>query len=130
MADQPVHSHAEDLACVEVVEIVTDYLEGALPAAEALRLERHLATCPGCTEYLEQLRAIAGSLERRHRRLLPARAARRSDRRLPPACATAERVRNAPHSRRNREVTARTDKRTRTASSHSGRRGASGSGSP
>jgi anti-sigma factor RsiW len=62
MPDPPVHSHAEDPACVEVVEIMTDYLEGALPAAEALRLERHLATCPGCTEYLEQLRAIAGSL--------------------------------------------------------------------
>jgi anti-sigma factor RsiW len=41
---------------------VTDYLEGALPAAEARRLERHLDTCPGCTEYLQQLRAIAGSL--------------------------------------------------------------------
>jgi len=62
MADQPVHSHAEAPACIEVVEIVTDYLEGALPPAGALRLERHLATCPGCTEYLEQLRAIAGSL--------------------------------------------------------------------
>ena len=46
MADQPVHSHAEDPACIEVVEIMTDYLEGALPAAEALRLERHLADLP------------------------------------------------------------------------------------
>jgi anti-sigma factor RsiW len=62
MADQPAHAHADDLACVEVVELVTDYLEGALPAAEARRLERHLATCPGCSEYLQQLRAIAGSL--------------------------------------------------------------------
>jgi anti-sigma factor (TIGR02949 family) len=62
MADEPVHSHSEELACVDVVELVTDYLEGALPAAEATRLERHLETCPGCTEYLEQLRAIAGSL--------------------------------------------------------------------
>jgi anti-sigma factor RsiW len=62
MADQPVHSRAEDPACIEVVEIMTDYLEGALPAAKVLRLERHLAMCPGCTEYLEQLSAIAGSL--------------------------------------------------------------------
>jgi anti-sigma factor RsiW len=62
MADQPVHSRADDLACVDVVEIMTDYLEGALPADEARRLERHLGTCPGCTEYLEQLRAVAGSL--------------------------------------------------------------------
>jgi anti-sigma factor RsiW len=62
MADQPVHSHADDLACIEVVELVTDYLEGVLPEAEARRLERHLEICPGCSEYLEQLRAIAGSL--------------------------------------------------------------------
>ena len=55
-------AEAEDLVCVEVVELVTDYLEGALPDAQAQRLERHLDTCPGCTEYLEQLRAVAGSL--------------------------------------------------------------------
>jgi anti-sigma factor RsiW len=52
-----------DLACVEQVELVTDYLEGALPAAEVRRLEHHLETCPGCTEYLAQMRALAGSLE-------------------------------------------------------------------
>ena len=55
-------AEAEDLACVEVVELVTDYLEGALPDADARRLERHLGTCPGCAEYLEQLRTVAGSL--------------------------------------------------------------------
>ena len=62
MTDDPADSHAEDLACVEEVEIVTDYLEGALPTAEARRLERHLETCPGCSEYLAQMRALAGSL--------------------------------------------------------------------
>jgi anti-sigma factor RsiW len=58
MTDEP----AEDLACFDVVEIVTDYLEGALPAAEVRRLERHLETCPGCTEYVEQMRTLAGSI--------------------------------------------------------------------
>ena len=53
---------AEDLACVDVVEMITDHLEGALPEAEARRLEDHLAGCPGCTEYVEQMRALAGSL--------------------------------------------------------------------
>jgi anti-sigma factor RsiW len=62
MADEPLHSHAQDLACTEVVEIITDYLEGSLPAAEEQRLERHLETCPGCSEYLEQMRTLAGSL--------------------------------------------------------------------
>ncbi|HEX2128611.1 MAG TPA: zf-HC2 domain-containing protein [Solirubrobacterales bacterium] len=52
----------DDLACTEEVELMTEYLEGALPPAEAARLERHLSTCPGCTEYLEQMRTLAGSL--------------------------------------------------------------------
>ena len=62
MADNQVHAHADELACFELVELVTDYLERVLPAAEARRLERHLDTCPGCTEYVEQMRTIAGSL--------------------------------------------------------------------
>jgi anti-sigma factor (TIGR02949 family) len=63
MADELVQSQADDLACIEVVELVTDYLDGALSEADARRLERHLDTCPGCTEYLQQLRTIAGSLK-------------------------------------------------------------------
>ncbi len=62
MADEPTHSNPHDLACIEEVEIMTEYLEGALPTAEARRLERHLETCPGCTEYLGQMRSLAGSL--------------------------------------------------------------------
>ena len=50
-------------ACIDVVERVTDYLEGALPADEARRLERHVAGCPGCSEYLDQMRTIAGALQ-------------------------------------------------------------------
>ena len=71
MTDEPVHTHADDLACTEEVEIMTDYLEGALPADEARRLERHLETCPGCTEYLEQMRTIAGSLGGLSERSIP-----------------------------------------------------------
>jgi anti-sigma factor RsiW len=51
-----------DIACIDEVEVITDYLEGALPDAERRRLQEHLETCPGCTEYLEQMRTIAGSL--------------------------------------------------------------------
>jgi anti-sigma factor RsiW len=46
-----------DLVCQQVVELVTDYLEGALPRAARRRFERHLAGCPHCTEYLVQMRA-------------------------------------------------------------------------
>jgi anti-sigma factor RsiW len=44
------------LTCHEVVELVTDYLEGALPDADRRRVEDHLSTCDGCTRYLEQMR--------------------------------------------------------------------------
>lgn len=63
MPGEHLHTPSDDIACVEVVELVTDYLEGVLSEADALRLERHLDTCPGCTEYLAQLRAVAGSLK-------------------------------------------------------------------
>jgi anti-sigma factor RsiW len=53
---------SDELACIEEVEVITDYLEGALPAAERRRLEAHLETCPGCTEYLAQMKTVAGSL--------------------------------------------------------------------
>ena len=46
----------DDLACVEFVEAVTDYLEGAMSAADRARLDRHLRACHGCTRYLEQIR--------------------------------------------------------------------------
>jgi len=62
MTDEPADSSADDLACSEEVELMTDYLEGALPASDVRRLEHHLETCPGCGEYLAQMRTIAGSL--------------------------------------------------------------------
>jgi anti-sigma factor RsiW len=46
-----------DLACQQAVELVTDYVEGAMRRADRRRLEKHLAICPGCTEYLAQIRA-------------------------------------------------------------------------
>lgn len=45
-----------DVACQELVEIVTDYLEGTLPAYDRARFDAHLMTCPGCREYVEQMR--------------------------------------------------------------------------
>jgi anti-sigma factor RsiW len=46
-----------DLVCQQAVELVTDYLEGALSRRERRRFEGHLAGCPRCTEYLVQMRA-------------------------------------------------------------------------
>jgi anti-sigma factor RsiW len=47
----------EDLPCVDFVELATDYLEGALPTERRLIVERHLAFCLPCVDYLEQMRA-------------------------------------------------------------------------
>jgi anti-sigma factor RsiW len=47
---------SNDLTCQELVEIVSDYLEGVLPASDLERFEAHLRTCDGCTTYLEQMR--------------------------------------------------------------------------
>ena len=55
-----------ELTCVELVELVTDYLEGALDNAERRRFERHIAGCDGCTGYLDEMRttiALVGRLE-------------------------------------------------------------------
>jgi predicted anti-sigma-YlaC factor YlaD len=45
-----------DLTCKEMVELVTDYLEGNLSAAQRFRFEDHLSECEGCTNYVEQMR--------------------------------------------------------------------------
>lgn len=45
-----------DLVCQELVEIVTDYLEDALPPADRARFEAHLSKCTGCSRYLDQMR--------------------------------------------------------------------------
>jgi anti-sigma factor RsiW len=42
--------------CREIVELVTDYLEERLPSETRLAFEEHLAVCPGCTNYLAQMR--------------------------------------------------------------------------
>ena len=53
------------MMCREVVELMTEYLDGALSSESRARFEEHLAGCAGCTAYLEQLRTarrLAGAL--------------------------------------------------------------------
>ncbi len=44
------------MKCREMVELMTDYLEGALSARDRARFEEHIAGCDGCRAYLEQMR--------------------------------------------------------------------------
>jgi anti-sigma factor RsiW len=47
---------SEALSCQELVELVTDYFEGALAPADRTRFEAHIRGCDGCDSYLEQMR--------------------------------------------------------------------------
>jgi anti-sigma factor RsiW len=48
--------------CREVLDLLTDYLEWALPAQRHAPVERHLAGCDGCARHLDQLRATIAAL--------------------------------------------------------------------
>jgi anti-sigma factor RsiW len=53
-----------EITCRELVELVTDYFEGRLPEPTRVRFEDHLALCPGCVTYLEQMRATVRLVSR------------------------------------------------------------------
>ena len=52
----------EHVTCQEVVELVTDYLERALPSDEATLFEQHLNFCDGCIVYVEQMRSTVAAV--------------------------------------------------------------------
>ena len=51
-----------DVACQELVELVTDYLDGALDPDTTIRFEQHMAVCAGCETYLRQMMETASRL--------------------------------------------------------------------
>jgi anti-sigma factor RsiW len=52
------------MSCRELVELVTDYVEGRLDAERLARFEEHLAACPACVVYVEQFRQTIAELGR------------------------------------------------------------------
>ena len=62
------------LACRQAVALVTDYLDGALSRADRARLEAHLADCPHCHTYFEQIRTTIALTGRAEPDLLDAQA--------------------------------------------------------
>jgi anti-sigma factor RsiW len=55
----------EQLSCQDLVELVTEYLEGALSPEDRDRFDSHIAACDGCRRYIEQIRvtvALSGRL--------------------------------------------------------------------
>jgi anti-sigma factor RsiW len=51
-----------ELTCQELVDLVTDYIEGALSPTERERFEQHLASCSGCRNYLDQMQQTIRAL--------------------------------------------------------------------
>jgi anti-sigma factor RsiW len=52
------------MTCQELVELVTDYLEGALSELDRTRFQEHIALCPMCEVHVEQLRITIRELGR------------------------------------------------------------------
>jgi anti-sigma factor RsiW len=57
-----VNANSLQLSCRELVELVTDYLEGTLDPARLAALDAHLAGCDGCGTYVEQMRQTVAAL--------------------------------------------------------------------
>ena len=51
-----------DMTCRQAVELVTDYLDGALTGEQAALFRTHLAECPHCTEHLAQIQATVAAV--------------------------------------------------------------------
>jgi anti-sigma factor RsiW len=51
-----VNTTLPEMPCQELVEVITDHLEGALPERDRIRFEEHLEVCAKCREYVEQFR--------------------------------------------------------------------------
>jgi anti-sigma factor (TIGR02949 family) len=62
----------DEMVCQELVEVVTDYLEEAMPPRDRARFESHLPECPFCTRYVDQMRAVSRELRAEETEKLPA----------------------------------------------------------
>ena len=63
---------SNELSCQEMIEVVTNYLDGAMPSDERQRFEHHLSYCAGCGTYVDQMReTISGLAELPQEKLSP-----------------------------------------------------------
>jgi hypothetical protein len=61
----------DKMSCKELVELVTEYLEGTLPQADRRRFDEHIRDCPYCTRYIDQMRIVIRTLGRLEEDSLP-----------------------------------------------------------
>lgn len=63
---------SDQMSCQELVELVTDYLEGRLPEQQRLKFEDHLSWCPPCITYIDQIKSVGRLASRLKERDVPA----------------------------------------------------------
>ncbi len=59
---QVMHLMAGNISCQELVDLITEYLEGSLTFSERIRFQVHLGFCSGCRNYLNQMKATIRTL--------------------------------------------------------------------
>ena len=57
MADRREPS-SDDLACIELVDTLTEYVDGEVNEGQRARIERHLEGCEGCRAALDQFQTV------------------------------------------------------------------------
>ena len=70
--DRTADLHA--MTCKELVELITEYLEGTLASEVRARFERHLSACEWCQTYLDQMQITLRTLGKLSEESLPAEA--------------------------------------------------------
>jgi anti-sigma factor RsiW len=61
---EPLRVYEHGYTCSQVVELATDYVEGAMPAEHRTHFEMHLNFCDGCFTFIDQIRATAATAGR------------------------------------------------------------------
>ena len=67
-------SVSDEMSCRELVQVINDYIEGVMPPGDRKRFEEHLAVCPGCQTYLDQMRQTVSALGRLSEEAIPSEA--------------------------------------------------------
>jgi predicted anti-sigma-YlaC factor YlaD len=61
---EDIHVRLRGLACVDFVELVTEYLEDSIDAELRRRVDDHLGLCEGCRNYLDEMRSTIATIGR------------------------------------------------------------------
>ena len=64
-------SVSDEMSCRELVQVINDYIEDVMPPGDRKRFDEHLAICPGCQTYLDQMRQTIRAVGRLSEESIP-----------------------------------------------------------